>query len=256
MQRLRRDLTSEKHARLLDMITNATNRGESLTRQVLAFSSRQMLNPSVIDLAQRLPELKEMLNRSLRGDVTTEVVVPEGAARSKSIERVRARLAQSRGQRPRCHAPRWIADHSSRGRCCSRARRRKRDCRASSSPFACRHRRRDSRRRAASRVRAVLHDQAGRRGHGPGAQPGLRLRQAVRGTATITSTVGRGTVITLYLPRTRELPRARARGPSRKPRWRRLGPRSWSRTIRKSPRSPPAYFQQLGYLVKQAANRA
>ena len=45
VQRLRRDLTSEKHTRLLDMITNATNRGESLTRQLLAFSRRQMLTP-------------------------------------------------------------------------------------------------------------------------------------------------------------------------------------------------------------------
>ncbi|MGZ3282585.1 MAG: histidine kinase dimerization/phospho-acceptor domain-containing protein, partial [Xanthobacteraceae bacterium] len=77
VQRLRRDLTSEKHTRLLDMITNATNRGESLTRQLLAFSRRQMLTPSVIDLAKRLPELKEMLDRSLRGDITTEVVVPD-----------------------------------------------------------------------------------------------------------------------------------------------------------------------------------
>src|SRR4029453_11500937 len=83
VQGLGRDLTPQKHTRLLDMITNATNRGESLTRQLLAFSRRQMLNPSVIDLAQRLPELKEMLNRSLRGDVTTEVVVPEGSCAVK-----------------------------------------------------------------------------------------------------------------------------------------------------------------------------
>ena len=76
VQRLRRDLTEEKHVRLLDMIANATARGESLTRQLLAFSRRQMHTPAVIDLTQRLPELKEMLNRSLRGDITIEVAVP------------------------------------------------------------------------------------------------------------------------------------------------------------------------------------
>src|SRR6266700_2681982 len=76
VQRLRRDLKEEKYARLLDMITTATQRGESLTRQLLAFSRRQMLTPAVIDLAERLPELKDMLSRSLRDDITIEVVVP------------------------------------------------------------------------------------------------------------------------------------------------------------------------------------
>ena len=51
-------------------------RGESLTRQLLAFSRRQMLQPSVIDLAERLPEIKDMLSRSLRGDIEIRVDVP------------------------------------------------------------------------------------------------------------------------------------------------------------------------------------
>src|SRR5215831_849728 len=76
VQRLQRDLTTERHLRLLDMIAKATSRGESLTRQLLAFSRRQTLTPSVIDLRERLPELKDMLGRSLRGDITTTVVVP------------------------------------------------------------------------------------------------------------------------------------------------------------------------------------
>ena len=75
-QRLRRDLSGEKHTRLLDMIANATTRGESLTRQLLAFSRRQMLTPAVIDLSERLPELEDMLNRSLGGDIAIDVVVP------------------------------------------------------------------------------------------------------------------------------------------------------------------------------------
>src|SRR5262249_25137422 len=75
--RLRPDLTSEKHRRLIDMIMNATSRGESLTRQLLAFSRRQMLTLAVIDLSKRLPALKDMLNRSLRDDIATEVVVPD-----------------------------------------------------------------------------------------------------------------------------------------------------------------------------------
>jgi two-component system, NtrC family, sensor kinase len=76
VQRLRRHIAGEKETQLLDTIANATDRGGSLTRQLLAFSRRQMLQPSVIDLSQHLPEIKEMLSRSLRGDIVIRVVVP------------------------------------------------------------------------------------------------------------------------------------------------------------------------------------
>jgi two-component system NtrC family sensor kinase len=76
VQRLRRQIGDEKQTKLLDAIMNATQRGESLTRQLLTFSRRQMLQPSVIDIAERLPALKEMLSRSLRGDIDIRVNVP------------------------------------------------------------------------------------------------------------------------------------------------------------------------------------
>jgi two-component system, NtrC family, sensor kinase len=75
-QRLRRHVAGDKERQLLDTITTATQRGGSLTRQLLAFSRRQMLQPSVIDLAERLPEIKDMLSRSLRGDIEIRVGVP------------------------------------------------------------------------------------------------------------------------------------------------------------------------------------
>jgi len=76
VQRLRRHIKDDKQLRLLDAITTATQRGESLTRQLLTFSRRQTLQPSVIDLAERLPEIKDMLSRSLRGDIEIRVGVP------------------------------------------------------------------------------------------------------------------------------------------------------------------------------------
>jgi two-component system, NtrC family, sensor kinase len=75
-ERLRRHVSGEKENQLLDTITTATERGGSLTRQLLAFSRRQMLQPSVIDLAALLPEIKDMLSRSLRGDIEIRVGVP------------------------------------------------------------------------------------------------------------------------------------------------------------------------------------
>ena len=76
VQRLRRHVTGEKETQLLDAIANATGRGESLTRQLLAFSRRQVHQPTVIDLAERLPEIKDMLSRSLRGDIDIRLGVP------------------------------------------------------------------------------------------------------------------------------------------------------------------------------------
>jgi two-component system, NtrC family, sensor kinase len=76
VQRLRRHIKDDKQIHLLDAITTATQRGESLTRQLLTFSRRQTLQPSVIDLAERLPEIKEMLSRSLLGDIEIRVGVP------------------------------------------------------------------------------------------------------------------------------------------------------------------------------------
>jgi len=76
VQRLRRSIKDDKQTQLLDAITNATDRGESLTRQLLTFSRRQMLQPCVVDLVKRLPEIKDMLSRSLRGDIEIRVGVP------------------------------------------------------------------------------------------------------------------------------------------------------------------------------------
>ena len=74
---LRKDLDDKKHVRLLDMIVTATQRGERLTRQLLSYSRRQTLAPQVIDLSQHLPDLRELLTRSLRSDIAINLDVPD-----------------------------------------------------------------------------------------------------------------------------------------------------------------------------------
>ena len=76
VHRLRRDLKDTKLIRKLDMIETAAQRGENLTRQLLAFSRRQNLTPSVIDLAQRVREFRSLLAPSLRGDIEIRTDVP------------------------------------------------------------------------------------------------------------------------------------------------------------------------------------
>jgi two-component system, NtrC family, sensor kinase len=77
MQRLRGELSDPKHTRLLDMIATATQRGESLTRQLLAYSRQQTLSPQVVDLSQRLPQLRDLLMRSLGSAIDIKVDVPD-----------------------------------------------------------------------------------------------------------------------------------------------------------------------------------
>ena len=71
-------MTDKKHMRLLDMMATASQRGETLTRQLLTYSRQQTLTPQVINLSQRLPLLRELLTRSLRADIDIKVDVPDG----------------------------------------------------------------------------------------------------------------------------------------------------------------------------------
>jgi PAS domain S-box-containing protein len=75
-QLLRRRLSEPKHLQAIDAIHSAANRGESLTRQLLAFSRRQPLNPVITDLKQRVEAVHEMLVGSLRGNVQLKCDIP------------------------------------------------------------------------------------------------------------------------------------------------------------------------------------
>jgi PAS domain S-box-containing protein len=76
-QLLRRRLTDPKHLQAIDAVHSAANRGESLTRQLLAFSRRQPLNPVVTDLKERVEAVHEMLLGSLRGNVELKRDIPD-----------------------------------------------------------------------------------------------------------------------------------------------------------------------------------
>jgi PAS domain S-box-containing protein len=77
-QLLRHRTTEERNLRAIDAIAAATSRGESLTRQLLAFSRRQPLSPVVIDLKQRIESVRDMLGSSLRGNIDLVIDLPDG----------------------------------------------------------------------------------------------------------------------------------------------------------------------------------
>ena len=65
-----------RNLRAIEAIENAAARGETLTRQLLAFSRRQPLKPMVISLRQRLAEFRDLLASSARSDI--ELVIDIG----------------------------------------------------------------------------------------------------------------------------------------------------------------------------------
>jgi PAS domain S-box-containing protein len=62
-------LLDPKLPRAIEAIQTAAKRGESLTRQLLTFSRRQHLNPTVIDLNSSIKNMRTMIESSLRGNI-------------------------------------------------------------------------------------------------------------------------------------------------------------------------------------------
>jgi|GEM_PF-315855 len=73
------DRTSDPGRRqsLRDGIRQAIDRGASLTRQLLAISRRSALQPEVVDLRERVEGMRMLLDRSLREDIEVKVEIPE-----------------------------------------------------------------------------------------------------------------------------------------------------------------------------------
>jgi PAS domain S-box-containing protein len=60
---------NDKLKRILGNMRHAVKRGETLTKQLLAFSRRQALKPQIIDLHEQMNVITDLLSRSLRGDI-------------------------------------------------------------------------------------------------------------------------------------------------------------------------------------------
>jgi signal transduction histidine kinase/ActR/RegA family two-component response regulator len=66
-----------KRQRLMEGMLHAARRGAGLTRQLLSFSRRQQLTPTVLNIAQQIGGMRDLLDRSLRGDLHVEVDFPD-----------------------------------------------------------------------------------------------------------------------------------------------------------------------------------
>ena len=75
---LDRQTDPDRRRRLMEGMVQAAQRGAGLTRQLLAFSRRQKLRPEAVDIASQIGGMRELLDRSLRGDVHVEFDFPDG----------------------------------------------------------------------------------------------------------------------------------------------------------------------------------
>jgi CheY-like chemotaxis protein len=76
LEMLQRQTDPARRRRLMDGMRQAAERGAALTRQLLAFSRREPLEPRSLDLARHIGAMRELLDRSLRGDVHVELDFP------------------------------------------------------------------------------------------------------------------------------------------------------------------------------------
>jgi PAS domain S-box-containing protein len=64
-----RRLLDPKLPRAIEALQSAAKRGETLTRQLLTFSRRQHLSPTVVDLSASIKNMRPMIESSLRGNI-------------------------------------------------------------------------------------------------------------------------------------------------------------------------------------------
>jgi two-component system NtrC family sensor kinase len=77
-ERVKRSIPlDDKLKRSLEAIEIAVQRGTSLTRQLLAFSRRATHEAKTIDLKEKMPGLREMLQSGLRGDISVETDIAD-----------------------------------------------------------------------------------------------------------------------------------------------------------------------------------
>jgi signal transduction histidine kinase len=73
---LDRPAGSERRALIINSMHQAIDRGASLTRQLLAFARRETLHPEIIDLADCIAGMKDLLQRTLGANIRVKLSVP------------------------------------------------------------------------------------------------------------------------------------------------------------------------------------
>ena len=175
---------ADKNRHSIEQIQKAADRAVSMTRQLLAFSRMQVLQPRILDLNAIVADMGKMLPAIDRRAHRIRFCAgrPAGQCHGRSRPN-RASHPESGRQCPRCHAPgrqdhcAYVERHSRRRRS-FRASPHDRGplCLAVSQRYGPRHERRNQN----AHLRTIFHHQGGRQRHWSRACDGIRRRQAKR----------------------------------------------------------------------------
>jgi PAS domain S-box-containing protein len=77
---LRSALTDPQHIADVDEIAKAADRAAELTRQLLAFGRRLVLEPRLLSLAEVVGSMQKLLGRTMPADIAVEIAVADGVA--------------------------------------------------------------------------------------------------------------------------------------------------------------------------------
>jgi signal transduction histidine kinase/CheY-like chemotaxis protein len=77
LEMLERQRDPARRPMLIDGMRQAAQRGAALTRQLLAFSRRQPLESQAVDLARRIGDMRNLLDRTLMGESHLELQFPD-----------------------------------------------------------------------------------------------------------------------------------------------------------------------------------
>ena len=182
----------------LRQVVEAAERAANLTHQLLAFSRKQVLQPTVLDLNEVVSGISPMLRRIIGEHIELGIEREARSARVRAdrgqLEQVLINLAVNARDAMPAGGHLTIAT-SNVGRGDGRpAQPTRRGARRQ------RHRRRHAARRAGAHLRAVLHHQGSREGHRPRPLDGVRHREAVRRHDHRGQRAGQGTTFTIVLP--------------------------------------------------------
>ena len=204
LQVMGRQSDPKRREQILASMKHAVERGARLCRQLLAFSRRQALKPEAVDLQRLIGDMRELLNRSLRGDVQIQTAF---ADRLWGVEvdpaelelvilnlALNARDAMPSGGSIELNARNCPAlnEHDLHG---DFVRLDLADSGAGMSPEILSH-----------AFEPFFTTKEVGSGSGLGLAQAHGFAQASGGAIRIASTAGRGTVVSLFLPRTLKLP--------------------------------------------------
>jgi signal transduction histidine kinase/CheY-like chemotaxis protein len=78
VQLLVRSPESVQRERVIAGMRQAVKRGAALTRHLLSLSRQRPVNPEIIDVASQIDGMREILARSLRGDINVDIHIDDG----------------------------------------------------------------------------------------------------------------------------------------------------------------------------------